>query len=68
MTSRDFRLIADTIARMDPKTRDRQAIAQDFADALASTNRRFDRWRFVAAATGQPVTPGDKPRARDYRR
>lgn len=52
---------------MDPVTRDRGAIARDFADALAGTNPRFDRSRFMAAAQGEPATPGDKPRARDYR-
>lgn len=78
MTSRDFRAIAAIIAELpdedySPSDRSsyevvnlRQHVAVQFAHLLASTNPRFDRSRFLAAACGTPQTPGDKPRARDY--
>jgi hypothetical protein len=75
MTSRDFRAIAATIAELDVPASAaegtvhayRMYVAQAFARTLSSTNPRFDRERFIAAATGNARTPGDKPRASDYR-
>ncbi len=51
MTRRDFQLIADVLA----ETRNIEATSRDlyvraFADALKSTNERFDHERFIAAA------------------
>ena len=66
VTSRDFRAIASIIAEL-PEPR-RTDVAGIFADKLATTNERFDRERFLAAATGAPLTKGDKPRASDYAR
>jgi hypothetical protein len=75
MTSRDFRAIAGIIAeaRKDGADTDSRgyvltSLAQDFARYLATTNPRFDRERFMAAATGNPQRPGDRPRERDYAR
>lgn len=73
MTSRDFRAIAATIADLRDFIPDLDAdqlreIARQFADLCAQTNPRFDRERFMAAATGAPLTKGDAPRARDYAR
>jgi len=66
MTARDFRAIADIIARFQGLTVE-ESLARAFADMLAQTNPRFDRSRFLAAAMGSPATNGDKPRDRDYR-
>jgi hypothetical protein len=69
MTSRDFRLIADTISGMTSEF-DRSGIeylAEKFANALAGTNDHFDRARFIRAAEGNPKA-GDKPRTSDYRK
>jgi len=63
MTSRDFRAIASVLA--DNGADDDLVWA--FAEFLALTNPRFDRARFLAAATGSALTPGDNPRERDYR-
>ncbi len=51
MTRRDFQLIAGVLAetRNIEKT-SRELYAAAFADALRSTNDRFDRERFLAAA------------------
>jgi hypothetical protein len=51
MSRKDFELIADTIGGLDVDADLRREIAADFATALASTNSRFDRARFIAAAT-----------------
>jgi hypothetical protein len=55
MTKKDFTFIAATIAAMptfSPALRDqRRSCALAFATALAATNPRFDRDRFLAAAT-----------------
>lgn len=69
MTSRDFRAIADIVAHADTDGNEavRTALAIDFANYLTTTNARFDRDRFIAAATGDARTPGDKPRSSDYR-
>jgi hypothetical protein len=54
MTKKDFTFIASTIAAMptfSPALRDqRRSCALAFATALASTNPRFDRDRFLRAA------------------
>ena len=57
MTAKDFRLIADTIAHLpiggtgtDFTTTHRRILAERFANALAETNPRFDRGRFLAAS------------------
>ena len=55
MTRKDFELIAETIRNLsvttDPLLADaiRSTVADQFADALASTNPRFDRGRFIRA-------------------
>jgi hypothetical protein len=76
MTGRDFRAIASVLAGARQNGADVDechndaidALTQDFARFLASTNPRFDRERFLAAAMGTPEHKGDKPRARDYAR
>ena len=79
MTSRDFRLIASALAETSKHNAVDLTFAEGWhaavsaagihlADALALTNPRFDRDRFLAAATGEPTTPGDRPRSRDYGR
>ena len=53
MTRKDYRLIADVIANLDEMV-DREtleAIAENFADALAQENPRFDRKIFLANTT-----------------
>jgi hypothetical protein len=61
MQRRHFRLIADTIANLSLSDNElddcglaqvealRKSIAEQFADALRSTNGNFDRSRFVDA-------------------
>lgn len=58
MTHKDFVLIAAALARAkaDP------LVVNEMADALRPTNSRFDRNRFIAAASGKPTTGRDKPR------
>lgn len=52
MTRRDYILIADVVARTLRSDESRRAIvALEFADALSGTNPRFDRRRFIEAAT-----------------
>lgn len=59
MTRKDFQFIADVIAEYpshSPSLRDaRESFAYSFADALRTTNPRFDRKRFLTAAL--PTTP-----------
>ena len=59
MTRKDFVLIAATIRAMPthaPTLRAQQAsCATAFADALALTNPRFDRARFLAACSPTPT-------------
>ena len=50
MSRQDFATIADTIAKLSLSPPMKAYIAHQFADALASTNPRFDRARFEAAA------------------
>lgn len=49
MTKKDFELIARTIARLPLAPQDIGIIADDFADALRSTNPAFNKDRFLAA-------------------
>lgn len=51
MTRKDFILIASVIARQDIPDREREALARDMADALATTNPLFNRGKFLDAAT-----------------
>ena len=59
MTKKDFELIAFVIQWL-PETCevDNLGIAREFALALKSTNARFDRERFIAAAT-KPIAKDD---------
>ena len=54
MTRKDYVLIAEVLKNFptyaEQPTDDRDAIAYDFADRLASENPRFDRTRFLIAA------------------
>lgn len=51
MTRRDFQLIAGVLAETrNIEETSRELYAAAFADALKSTNERFDRERFIAAA------------------
>lgn len=52
MSRKDFELIAKTIRDLDDATfAMRVQVANAFADSLAQTNARFDRTRFIEAAT-----------------
>lgn len=51
MTRKDFVLIADTLRDLPLGHDDQAATVAVFAAALASTNPRFDRQRFIDAAT-----------------
>lgn len=77
LSRQDYVLIADTIARLDlhpdcdgvglcdgfeEEDERRQDIAQQFAERLRGTNPAFDRDRFIAAATGQPLSRRDVQR------
>lgn len=57
MSRKDFILIAETIYNLDLQawaTNDnRRFIAEQFADALATTNPQFKRELFIQAATGK---------------
>lgn len=67
MTRKDFELIASVLkqfAAEDGNVVERDAMAYDFADALALSNPRFDRDRFLVASgvwTGCSVC-GDRMR------
>jgi hypothetical protein len=50
MSSKDFELIARTLASLDSDT-SRADVASAFARALRSTNPRFDASRFITAAS-----------------
>lgn len=58
MTAKDFVLIASVLAQNNASPE----LVDAFADALAHTNEMFSRERFVAAASGSPLTGRDKPR------
>jgi len=54
MQKRHFDLIAATIANMSvPDPLYRHYVANHFANALQSTNPRFDRARFLKACMGE---------------
>ena len=62
MTKKDFCLIADVIkelpsfeCKQDDDVVHHSAIVERFASALAGTNPRFDRQRFIAACNGKQV-------------
>jgi hypothetical protein len=66
MSRKDFRLIAETIRTLpsfNVKSLDDadcvrfSALVYRFADALATTNPRFDRQRFIAACNGKDKEP-----------
>ena len=60
MTRKDYILIAEVLKNFptyaEQPTDDRDAMAYDFADRLASENPRFDRTRFLIAAGVLDVT------------
>lgn len=56
LTAKDFVLLADAISKA-PGTSPQ--LAEHFADTLAQTNPRFDRERFIAAASGSPLSGRD---------
>jgi hypothetical protein len=58
MTSKDFRLIARTIASL-PDNASKAAIIDYFTVALRQTNPAFDASRFAAAAKGCPLSRRD---------
>lgn len=66
MTRKDFQLIAEVIAQTYHKFGPTEAdeaegvmyLAGNMADALATTNPRFDRQRFLYACTAEPK-PGE---------
>jgi hypothetical protein len=49
MTKRDFELIAAVLANLPEMRVDPDTVAEEFADALATTNPRFDRTKFLTA-------------------
>ena len=62
MSRKDFQLIAETIKQLpsfttnDPTCADAvrfDVVVNQFADALRSTNPRFDRERFIAVCNGK---------------
>lgn len=59
MTRKDFQLVADVIARLSADfnnggedTVSLSLVAEEMADALATTNPNFDRERFLKACKG----------------
>lgn len=52
MTKKDCIAIAETIKTAPVANDERFALAQHFADMLATQNPRFDRKRFLIAAVG----------------
>lgn len=53
MTRKDYELIARVLRNADEMIDEMalEALAENFADELAETNPRFDRARFISAAT-----------------
>lgn len=50
MSRQHFQMIADVLANTPRvEAASREVLAEAFADALAATNERFDRKRFLAA-------------------
>lgn len=64
MSAKDFRFLADTIARAPVE--DREGLARHFAQELSATNPRFDVERFVQAAIGEPGGRDVRNLDRDY--
>lgn len=64
MTAKDYRLIADILARAP--VQERETLANHFADELMNTNVRFDRERFIQAALGQAGGRDTRNPDRDY--
>jgi hypothetical protein len=67
MSHKDFVLIAAALASARNALNNTSdtycaldAVVEELADALARTNPRFDRARFLAAARGEPLTGRDK--------
>lgn len=52
LTKKYFDKIADIIANSKTSDRQKQELAEDFADWLRTTNSNFDTVRFVDKATG----------------
>ena len=53
MTRKDYELIAETISEAQlPDESYRYTLAKEFAWALAHTNPKFNRARFIRAAAG----------------
>lgn len=52
MSRKDFKLIAEALKRSNAPAR----VVQSMADALSGTNPRFDRSRFVEAASADAAT------------
>jgi hypothetical protein len=72
MTHKDFVLIAGVLALARASIDQERSTAPDevldavatlMAQALAGTNPRFDRARFIAAANGTPTTKRDAVRS-----
>lgn len=61
MTRKDFVLIAEAIRFSDVDRAAREKVAASMADSLATTNGRFDKERFIAAA--MEPTGADKHQA-----
>ena len=53
MTRKDFELIAATIKNLDLSQREREMVAEKFADALAGTNAGFKSGLFIARSLGE---------------
>ncbi len=56
---RHFKILADVISKMESETA-RAETARHFANALSDSNVKFDRARFMSAATGEPDNSRDK--------
>jgi hypothetical protein len=56
MTQKYLELVAKVIRELNVKGPTRVMIAKAFADAIAPTNERFDRLRFLVAATREHDT------------
>lgn len=56
MTRKDYELIADVIANLKVSEADQRHVAHAFAGALAGTNARFDRARFMEACDLTPLS------------
>lgn len=59
MSRKDFNLIASTIAECELTYEQRDSLAREFANKLASTNPNFNRSRFIAACHNSLVQSRD---------